>query len=70
MNPNLFLSPYFVHNVGAQLVMIHVNSTKHYYMLYIMMFEINMLNKTTWNNINTIPQAVFLELNNISNLKI
>ena len=33
-----------------------------------MMFEVNMLNETTWNNINTIPQAVFL--NNIPNLRI
>ena len=39
-------------------------------MLYIMMFEVNMLNETTWNNINTIPQAVFLELNNNPNLGI
>ena len=33
-----------------------------------MMFEVSMLNETTWSNINTIPQAVFL--NNIQNLRI
>ena len=46
MNPNLFLSPYFCIALVWQLVMMHVNSTKHY-MLYIMMFEVNMLNETT-----------------------
>ena len=45
MNPNLFLSPYFCIALVRQLVMIHLNSTKQY-MLYIMMFEVNLLNET------------------------
>ena len=46
MNPNLFLSPFFLHSVGAAAGYDTCQFTKHY-MLYIVMFEVNMLNETT-----------------------
>ena len=48
MNPNLFLSPYFVYNVGAAAGYDTCQFNEALHAIgYIMKFEVNILNETT-----------------------